>query len=46
MGVLIIRVLVFTVFCIASAMVFVLFRLCIFIHICFVSTNVRPTATE
>ena len=37
MGVLVICVLVFTVFCIVCTVFFVLFRLCIFILICFVS---------
>ena len=46
-GVLVIRVLVFTVFYyVVCTVFFVLFRLCIFILICFVSTNVRTTATE
>ena len=45
MGVLIICVLAFTVFCIVYC-VSVLFRLCIFILICFVFTKVRTTATE
>ena len=47
-GVLVIRicVLVFTVFCIVCILFFVLFRLCIFILICFVFTNARTTATE
>ena len=39
-------VLVFTAFCIACTVVFVLFRLRIFIPICFVCTSVRTTATE
>jgi len=43
--VLVICVLVFTVFCIVCT-VFVLFRLCIFILICFVCTSVRTAATE
>jgi hypothetical protein len=45
-GVLLIRVLVFTVFCIFCAALFVLFRLYIFIRICFVRTGVRTTVTE
>ena len=45
-GVLVIRLLVFTVFCIVCAEFFVLFRLCIFILILFASTRVRTTATE
>ena len=44
-GVLVICVLVFTVFCNVCTVFFVLFRLCIFI-ICFVCTSVRTTATE
>jgi hypothetical protein len=42
----VICVLVFTVFCIVRTVFFVLFRLCIFILICFVCTNVRTTDTE
>ena len=47
-GVLVIHVcvLVFTVFSIVCTAFFVLFRLCIFILICFVCTSVRTTATE
>ena len=45
MGVLVISVLVFTVFCIVCAVFFALFHFCIFILICFVCTSVR-TATE
>jgi hypothetical protein len=45
-GVLVICILVFTVFCIVRTVFFVLFRLCIFIPICFVCTSVRTTATE
>jgi hypothetical protein len=45
-GVLLIRVLVFTVFCILCIVFFVLFHLYIFILICFVCTSVRTTATE
>ena len=45
-GVTVICLLVFTVFCIVCAVFFVLFRLCIFILICFVGTSVRTTATE
>jgi hypothetical protein len=45
MCVLIICVLVCTVFCIVCTVFFVLFRLCIFIIICFVCTSVRTTAT-
>ena len=36
----------FTVFCIVCTVFFVLFRLCIFILICFVGISVRTTATE
>ena len=43
---LVISVLVFTVFCIVCTMFFVLFRLCIFILICYVGTSVRTTATD
>jgi hypothetical protein len=39
-------VLVFTVFCVACAVFFVMFHLCIFNHICFASTSVRTTTTE
>jgi len=39
-------VLVFTVFCIVCTVFFVLFRLCIFILICFVCISVRTIATE
>ena len=46
MGVLVIYVLVFTVFCIVCTVFFVLFRLCVFNLICFVSTSVKTTATE
>jgi len=45
-GVLVTCVLVFTVFCIVCTVFFVLFRLCIFILICFVCTGVRATATK
>jgi hypothetical protein len=45
-GVLVTSVLVFTVFCIVCTVFFVLFRLCIFIPICFVCTGVRTAATE
>jgi len=45
-GVLVVCVLVFTVFRIVCTVFFVLFRLCIFILICFVSISVRTTATE
>jgi hypothetical protein len=45
-GCLVVCVLVLTVFCIVCAVFFVLFRLCIFILICFVGTSVRTTATE
>jgi hypothetical protein len=38
-GVVVICVFVFTVF-------FILFRICVFILICFVCTSVRPAATE
>jgi len=44
-GVLVISILVFNVFCIVGTEFFVLFRLCIII-ICFVGTSVRTTATE
>ena len=43
--VLVICVLVFTVFCIVCTVFVVLFRLCIFILICFVCTNIRTTTT-
>jgi len=46
MGVLVICILVFTVFLYFLYCVSVLFRLCIFILICFVCTSVRTTATE
>ena len=45
-GVLVIYVLVFTVFRIVCTVLFLLFRLCIFILRCFVCTSVRTTATE
>ena len=45
-GILVICVLVFTVFGIVCTLFFVLFRLCIFILICFVCISVRTTATE
>ena len=45
-GVLVICILVFTVFCIVCTMFLVLFPLCIFILIYFVRTSVRTTATE
>jgi len=45
-GVFVICVLVFTVFCIVRSLFFVLFRLCIFILICFVCTSVRTAATD
>ena len=41
MGVLVICVLVFTVFCTVGTVFFVLFRLCIFILISFVCTSVK-----
>jgi hypothetical protein len=44
--ILVTRVLAFTVFCIVGTVFFVLFRLCIFILICFGCTSVRTTATE
>jgi len=44
-GVLIICVLIFSVFCIVCTVFFVLFHLCIFIT-CFVCTSVRTTATK
>jgi hypothetical protein len=37
---------VFVLFCFVCTMLFVLFRLCIYIFICFVFTSVRTTATE
>ena len=39
-------VLVFTVFCIVCTVFLVLFRLCIFILICFVCISVRTIANE
>ena len=45
MGVLVICVDVFTVFCIVCT-VFCIDRLCIFILICFVCAGVRTNATE
>ena len=45
-GVLVICVLVFTVFCVVCTVFFVLFRLRLFILICFVCTSVRTTVTE
>ena len=45
-GVLVIGVLVFTVFCIVCTVYFVLFRLCTFILIGFVCTSIGTTATE
>ena len=45
-GVLVICILVFTVFFIVCSEVFALFRLCIFILICFVCTGVRTAVTE
>jgi hypothetical protein len=42
----VICVFVFTVFCIVCTVLFVLFRFCIVILICFVCTSVRTTATE
>jgi len=45
-GVLVIRVLLFTVSCIVCTVFFVLFCLCIFILICFVCTSVKTTATK
>jgi len=45
-GVLVICVLVFTVFRIVCTVFFVLFRLCVFILICFVCTIVRTAANE
>jgi hypothetical protein len=45
-GVLVICVLVFTVFCIVCAVLFVLLGLCTYILICVVYTSVRSTATE
>jgi hypothetical protein len=38
-GVLVISVLVFTVFCIVGTVFFALFRFCIFILVCFVCTS-------
>ena len=46
MGVLVICILVFTMFCIVCTVFFVLFHLCIFIPISFVCTSVRTHATE
>jgi hypothetical protein len=45
-GVLVICVLTFTAFCIVCTVIFVLFRLCIFILICFACTGVRTAARE
>ena len=45
-GVLVMRVLVFTVFCVVCTVFSLLFGLCTFILICFVCTGVRTTATE
>ena len=45
-GVLVICILVFIVFCIVGTVLFLLFRLCLFICICFVCTSVRTTAIE
>jgi len=45
-GVLVKRLLAFKLFYIICAVFYVLFRLCIFILICFVCTSVRTTATE
>jgi membrane protein required for beta-lactamase induction len=44
--VLVICVLGFTVFCIVCTVFFEMFRLCLFILICFVCTGARTTATE
>jgi hypothetical protein len=44
-GVLVLCILVFTVFCMVCTAFFVLFRLCIVILNCFVYTSVRTTAT-
>jgi hypothetical protein len=46
MDVLVICILVYTAFCVVCTVFFVLFRLCIFILICFVSNAVRTAATE
>jgi hypothetical protein len=40
-GVLVICILIFAVFCIACTVLFALFLLCIFILICFVGTSVK-----
>jgi hypothetical protein len=45
-GVLVVCILVFTLFCIVCTALFVLFRLCTLIHIWFVCTSVRTAATE
>ena len=45
-GVLVICLLVFTVFCIVGTAFFILFCFCVFILICLVCTSVRTTATE
>ena len=45
-GVLEVCILVLSVFSIVRTVSFILFLLCIFILICFVSTNVRTTVTE
>jgi len=45
-GVLVKSLLVFSVFCIVCTVLLVLFRLCIFILICFFCTSVRTTATD
>ena len=45
-GVLVICLLVFTVFCIVCTVFIVLFRLCIFILIGLVCTSVRTTGTK
>ena len=44
-GVLVLCVIVLTVFCIVCTVFLVLFRLCIFILICFVCTSESTTAT-
>jgi hypothetical protein len=44
--VLVVCELVFTVFCTACTLYFVLFRLCTFTLTCYVCTSVRTTAIE
>jgi hypothetical protein len=45
-GALVKGVLAFTVFCSVCTVFFVLFRLCVFILICFVCASVRTIDTE